>query len=154
MALCSVSRSNARAPATCCLRSKHTHKPYATKSRAGGASMRPSRRGAVACRADVNFDAFRSPFESPYARAIPRPQAHRSVRQFDYIVLGSGIAGLSYALKVAEYGSVAVITKDCANEGCTQYAQGGVCAVLDATDSVQSHVEDTMVAGAFLNDRK
>jgi L-aspartate oxidase len=76
------------------------------------------------------------------------------VRQFDYLVLGSGIAGLSYALKVAEYGSVAIITKDYANEGCTQYAQGGVCAVLDAADSVDSHVEDTMIAGAFLNDRK
>lgn len=76
------------------------------------------------------------------------------MRQFDYLVLGSGIAGLSYALKVAEYGSVAILTKDAAHEGCTQYAQGGVCAVLDASDSVDAHVEDTIVAGAFLNDRK
>lgn len=117
--------------------------------------MRPARRGTVACRADVNSDAFRSPFENPYSEALPvRSTRSRSVRQFDYLVLGSGIAGLSYALKVAEYGSVAIITKDYANEGCTQYAQGGVCAVLDAADSVDSHVEDTMVAGAFLNDRK
>jgi len=76
------------------------------------------------------------------------------VQQFDFLVVGSGIAGLSYALKVAQYGRVAIITKDHANEGCTQYAQGGVCAVLDVSDSVQSHVEDTMIAGAFLNDRK
>lgn len=68
------------------------------------------------------------------------------------MVIGSGIAGLSYALKVADYGSVAVVTKDTASEGCTQYAQGGVCAVLDALDSVQDHVRDTMVAGAWLND--
>ncbi|WIA10929.1 hypothetical protein OEZ85_011094 [Tetradesmus obliquus] len=105
-------------------------------------------------RGDVNSDAFRSPFENPHSEALPvRSTRSRSVRQFDYLVLGSGIAGLSYALKVAEYGSVAIITKDYANEGCTQYAQGGVCAVLDAADSVDSHVEDTMVAGAFLNDR-
>jgi L-aspartate oxidase len=70
------------------------------------------------------------------------------------MVIGSGIAGLSYALKVADYGSVAVVTKDFASEGCTQYAQGGVCAVLDQTDSVQNHVRDTLVAGAFLNDPK
>eukprot|EP00882_Tetradesmus_deserticola_P016434 GHRQ01017553.1.p1 GENE.GHRQ01017553.1~~GHRQ01017553.1.p1 ORF type:complete len:157 (-),score=28.98 GHRQ01017553.1:236-706(-) len=117
--------------------------------------MRLARRGAVTCRADVNSDAFRSPYENPYREFLPvRSSNSRSVRQFDYLVLGSGIAGLSYALKVAEYGSVAIITKDYANEGCTQYAQGGVCAVLDKADSVDSHVEDTMVAGAFLNDRK
>lgn len=111
-----------------------------------------SRRHSVACSGDVNFDAFRPAYEHPSARkAGANPPV---VRQFDYLVLGSGIAGLSYALKVAEYGRVAVITKDYANEGCTQYAQGGVCAVLDACDSVDSHIEDTMVAGAFLNDRK
>ena len=122
-------------------------RPAITKRPAAGAS----RRWAVACRADVNSDAFRPAYEHPSARR----SAHGSaVRQYDYLVLGSGIAGLSYALKVAEYGRVAVITKDYANEGCTQYAQGGVCAVLDACDSVDSHVEDTMVAGAFLNDRK
>jgi L-aspartate oxidase len=99
----------------------------------------------------VNFDAFRPAYEHPSAR---KSTLGSNVRQYDYLVLGSGIAGLSYALKVAEYGKVAVITKDYANEGCTQYAQGGVCAVLDACDSVNSHIEDTMVAGAFLNDRK
>jgi L-aspartate oxidase len=110
-----------------------------------------SRSLAVACSGDVNFDAFRPAYEHPSAR---KSSSGSKVRQYDYLVLGSGIAGLSYALKVAEYGRVAVITKDYANEGCTQYAQGGVCAVLDACDSVNSHIEDTMVAGAFLNDRK
>lgn len=83
-----------------------------------------------------------------------RPATTRTRRHGQAIVIGSGIAGLTYAIKVAQYGSVAVITKDYAKEGCTQYAQGGVCAVLDATDSVQDHVCDTIVAGAFLNDNK
>ena len=77
-----------------------------------------------------------------------------AVRNFDFLVLGSGIAGLSYALKVAEHGSVAVVTKAQAEEGCTQYAQGGVCAVLGKHDSVEAHVEDTMIAGDHLNSRR
>lgn len=76
------------------------------------------------------------------------------MQNFDFLVLGSGIAGLSYALKVAEHGNVAVVTKAQANEGCTQYAQGGVCAVLGKHDSVEAHVEDTMIAGDYLNSRR
>lgn len=54
-------------------------------------------------------------------------------------------------MQVAEYGQAAVVTKAAAEEGCTTYAQGGVCAVLDPFDSVDKHVRDTMVAGAHLN---
>ena len=52
---------------------------------------------------------------------------------------------------MAEFGQVAVITKATVEEGCTTYAQGGVCAVLDPLDSVDKHISDTMVAGAHLN---
>jgi L-aspartate oxidase len=105
------------------------------------------RRGGAAPRADRDAGARSA---SPAAA----PTAGPAVRQFDFVVIGSGIAGLSYALKVAPYGKVAVITKDGAGEGCTRYAQGGVCAVLDPLDSIEQHVHDTMVAGAFLNDPK
>ena len=72
--------------------------------------------------------------------------------QTDFLVVGSGIAGLSYALEVAERGSVTIVTKASASEGCTQYAQGGVAAVLSPLDSVADHVRDTHAAGCFLND--
>ncbi|HAA05324.1 MAG TPA: L-aspartate oxidase, partial [Syntrophobacteraceae bacterium] len=67
--------------------------------------------------------------------------------QFDFLVLGSGIAGLSYALKVAQHGSVAVITKKDKKETSTNYAQGGIATVLDPDDSFQLHVEDTVNSG-------
>lgn len=71
---------------------------------------------------------------------------------YDFVVIGSGIAGLSYAIDVADHGRVAIITKDQADEGSTRYAQGGICAVLDAHDSVDKHIQDTITAGAYLND--
>jgi L-aspartate oxidase len=68
----------------------------------------------------------------------------------DVVVVGSGIAGLFFALKVARYGSVALITKKSRPESSTNYAQGGIAAVFGADDSPSLHMEDTVVAGAGL----
>ena len=89
------------------------------------------------------------PSSSQYSAERPSPSL---VETYDFLVLGSGIAGLTYALKVAEHGRVAVVTKGAAAEGATRYAQGGVCAVLDKNDSVEAHIRDTMIAGVYLND--
>src|SRR5436305_11286885 len=72
------------------------------------------------------------------------------MKQFDFIVLGSGIAGLSFALKVAPHGRVAIITKKDQAESNTNYAQGGIAAVTSKEDSVELHVRDTLEAGAGL----
>lgn len=66
----------------------------------------------------------------------------------DYLVLGSGIAGLSFALRAAEHGDVLVVTKRSLNESATGWAQGGVAAVLDPADSYERHAKDTHEAGA------
>ena len=77
-----------------------------------------------------------------------------STKYFDFVVIGSGIAGLRYALEVSKYGSVAVLTKAEPHECNTNYAQGGVSAVLCPSDSVESHMKDTIVAGAYLCDEE
>lgn len=71
----------------------------------------------------------------------------------DVLIIGSGAAGLSLALRVAEQHSVIVLSKGPISEGSTFYAQGGIAAVFDETDSIESHVEDTLIAGAGICDR-
>jgi L-aspartate oxidase len=71
----------------------------------------------------------------------------------DVIVVGSGAAGLTAALNLAETHKVAVIAKGALGEGATSWAQGGIAAVLEEGDSFEAHVEDTMIAGAGLNNR-
>ena len=70
--------------------------------------------------------------------------------QHDVVIIGSGASGLSLALQLAEYADVAVLSKAALTEGATFYAQGGVSAVLDTCDSIESHVEDTIAVGAGL----
>jgi len=72
------------------------------------------------------------------------------MKQFDFLVLGSGIAGLSFALKVGARGRVAIITKKDRAESNTNYAQGGIAAVTSKEDSFEMHVRDTLEAGAGL----
>src|SRR5438132_9422019 len=70
--------------------------------------------------------------------------------QSDFLVLGSGIAGLSFALQAARHGSVTMLAKRGRSESNTAHAQGGIAAVLSPHDSVEQHLEDTLVAGAGL----
>jgi L-aspartate oxidase len=69
----------------------------------------------------------------------------------DFLIIGSGIAGLSYALKVAEEGAVALVTKREIAETATNLAQGGIAAVFSMEDSFEAHLQDTLAAGAFLS---
>lgn len=68
----------------------------------------------------------------------------------DFLVIGSGIAGLSFALKVCKYGSVTIITKRDCEESSTKYAQGGIASVMSEDDSYELHIRDTIEAGGGL----
>jgi L-aspartate oxidase len=69
----------------------------------------------------------------------------------DFLVIGSGIAGLTFALEASEHGEVIVVTKRASDEANTKYAQGGIAAVLGEDDTFEAHANDTIVAGAGLN---
>ncbi|MET0402316.1 MAG: FAD-dependent oxidoreductase, partial [Cystobacter sp.] len=71
--------------------------------------------------------------------------------RFDFLVLGSGVAGLSFALQAARHGTVALLSKREPQESNTAYAQGGIASVLSPTDSFAAHIQDTLEAGAALN---
>ena len=77
------------------------------------------------------------------------------VKKYDFLVIGGGIAGMSFSLKAARYGSVALICKATLEEANTYFAQGGVASVTNLkVDNFEKHIEDTMIAGDWLSDRK
>lgn len=77
-------------------------------------------------------------------------QTSERFRQTDVLVIGGGAAGLSLALRIADKAKVTVLAKSSLKQGSTYYAQGGIAAVLDAHDSLEAHVQDTLIAGAGL----
>ena len=85
---------------------------------------------------------------SPENRSSLNPVTH-----FDVLIIGSGLAGQSAALRLAEKCSVALVSKRALEDSASGWAQGGIAAVLDSKDSIEAHIHDTLVAGAWLNDR-
>ncbi len=75
------------------------------------------------------------------------------VHKYDFLIVGSGIAGMSYALKVAKYGKVALVAKTKLEDGNTYYAQGGIASVTNPWDNFEKHIDDTIDAGAGLCNR-
>ena len=74
--------------------------------------------------------------------------------QYDFLVIGSGLAGLTYALQVADYGKVAILSKASSCDTNTSYAQGGIAAVSSEIDNFEKHITDTLIAGDGLCNRK
>ena len=75
-------------------------------------------------------------------------------KRVDFLVIGSGLAGLSFALKVAEFGKVYIISKTKIEETNTKYAQGGIAAVTYSPDTYEKHIKDTLIAGDELCDKE
>ena len=88
----------------------------------------------------------------PYLRILIGPSKEIKMRQkTDFLVIGTGVAGLSYALKVADFGQVILVAKSSIDEGSTKLAQGGIAAVMYHPDTYEKHIEDTLIAGDNLS---
>ena len=77
-----------------------------------------------------------------------------AVQNFDVLIIGSGLAGQSAALRLAEHCRVVLVSKRSLEDSASGWAQGGIAAVLDSRDSIEAHIQDTLIAGAWLNDEK
>lgn len=77
-----------------------------------------------------------------------------AVQKFDVLIIGSGLAGQSAALRLAPHCRIALVSKRSLEDSASGWAQGGIAAVLDSQDSVEAHIRDTLIAGAWLNDEK
>ncbi|MEN8129299.1 MAG: L-aspartate oxidase [Pseudomonadota bacterium] len=85
---------------------------------------------------------------------MTNPGSHSYRHEYDVLIIGSGAAGLSMALRLASHARIGVLSKNSLTEGSTWYAQGGISAVLHQQDSIESHVADTLIAGADLCDER
>ncbi len=93
-------------------------------------------------------DAMTSTSTSVRTMTDPQPLPVLAVQDFDVLIVGTGAAGLSLALSLPSHVRIGVLAKAQLTEASTYYAQGGVAAVLDKTDSIENHVDDTLIAGA------
>ena len=86
--------------------------------------------------------------------ALCHPAREIALQNFDVLIIGSGLAGQSAALRLAGHCRVALVSKRGLEDSASGWAQGGIAAVLDSQDSIEAHIRDTLVAGAWLNDEK
>jgi len=83
---------------------------------------------------------------------IKTPLRTKYMQQYDVLIIGSGLAGLSLALRTAQHKKICLVSKRSINDSASNWAQGGIAAVLTDTDSIDEHIQDTLIAGAGLCD--